>query len=235
VGFRQNIANMSPAPEQDPQEQWRKIVAEDDRTVSSYWRALRRRFMKMPRWTRIGAITLLLVFALAAVYAFSPAESARLQIICQHNFRSAQLSVLVDGEQVYGGGLTTKKRMGILPKGGSGVETFSKVINVPTGRHVVQVRINAPEEGFDQSRSAAADFAAEQESIISINATRRNTLAVSLEGASVVSASTASESHAIPKSGITILFSILGTMLSASISFLVQEFWRSHKNRASSN
>jgi len=36
------------------------------------------------------------------------------------------------------------------------------------------------------------------------------------------------------KSGITIVFSILGTMLSASISFLVQEFWRSHKNRMSS-
>jgi hypothetical protein len=187
----------------------------------------------MPRWTRIGAITILLVFALAAVYAFSPTETARLQIICQHNFRSAQLSVLVDGAQVYGGGLNTKKRLGILPKGGLGVETFSKVISVPTGRHVVQVRINAPGEGFDQARTA--DFTPERESIISINATRRNALAVSLEGASVVSASTVSEPHAIPKSGITILFSILGTMLSASISFLVQEFWRSHKNRVSSS
>jgi hypothetical protein len=226
---------MSPTPEQDPQEQWRKIVSEDDDTLSSRWRTLRRRFKKMPRWTRIGAITILLVFALAAVYAFSPTETARLQIICQHNFRSAQLSVLVDGAQVYGGGLNTKKRLGILPKGGLGVETFSKVISVPTGRHVVQVRINAPGEGFDQARSAAADFTPERESIISINATRRNALAVSLEGASVVSASTASEPHAIPKSGITILFSILGTMLSASISFLVQEFWRSHKNRVSSS
>src|SRR4029077_20835436 len=132
---------MSPAPEQDPQEQWRKIVSEDDQTAS-HWRALRRRLMKMPRWTRIGAVSLLLVFALVAVYAFLPTETARLQIICQHNFRSAQLSILVDGAQVYGGGLNVRKRLGMLPKGGSGVETFSKVINVPTGRHVVQVRIS---------------------------------------------------------------------------------------------
>src|SRR6476659_1115824 len=131
---------MSPASEQDPQEQCREIVSEDGQTVS-HWRALRRRLMKMPRWTRIGAVTLLLVFALLAVYAFSPTETARLQIICQHNFRSAQLSVLVDGAQVYGGGLNARKRLGILPKGGSGVETFSKVMSCPTGRHVVQVRI----------------------------------------------------------------------------------------------
>jgi hypothetical protein len=95
----------------------------------------------------------------------------------------------------------------------------------------VQVRISAPGEGFDQARSATADFAPERESIVAINATRRNTLVVSLDGASVESAAAASESHPIPRGGMTVLFSILGTMLSASISFLVQEFWRSHKNR----
>jgi len=224
---------MSLAPAQDPQEHWRKIVSEDDATVSSRWRALQRRFSRMPRWTRYGAITVLLIISIFAVYAAIPAESARLQLICQHSFRSAQLSVLVDGSVVYSGNLGTasKKRLGILPKGASGPEAFSKVIDVPTGKHVVQVRISAPGEGFDQARSATADFAPERESIVAINATRRNTLVVSLDGPSVESAATASESHPIPRGGMTVLFSILGTMLSASISFLVQEFWRSHKNR----
>jgi hypothetical protein len=223
---------MSPAPEQDPQEQLRKTASEDDQTVSSQ-SALRRRFLKMPRWAGIGAITLLLVLALVAVYAFSSVETARLQIICQHNFRSAQLSVLVDGAQVYGGGLNSRKRLGVLPRSGAGVETFSKVISVPAGRHVVQVHISAPGEGFDQVRSATADFAPERESIVAINATRRNTLVVNLEGASMESAATANEPRPIPRNGMTVLFSILGTMLSASVSFLVQEFWRSHKNRPS--
>ena len=223
---------MSPAPEQDPQEQWQKIVSEDDQTGSSYWRALRRRFLKMPRWTRIGAITILLVFALVTVYAFLPAQSARLQIICQHNLHSAQISVLVDGEQVYSGALSARKRLGVLPKSASGTESFSKLVSVPAGQHVVLVHISAPGEGFDQARSVAADFTPERESILIVNSTRRNTLAMNFQGASaVVNASAESGSHPLPKSGATILFSILGTMLSASISFLVQEFWRSHKNR----
>ena len=195
----------------------------------------------MPLWTRYGAITLLLIAAIFAVYVAVPAEQAHLQIICQHSFRSAQLSVLVDGSVVYSNNVNvaSKKRLGILPKGQSGPDIFSKVIDVPTGKHVVQVRISAPGEEFDQVRSAVADFTSDRESILQINATRRNALTVNFEGASSsttapLAASSASESHPLPKGGITIVFSILGTMLSASISFLVQEFWRSHKNRISS-
>ena len=224
---------MSQVPEQDDQEKWRKIVSEDDATFSSYWGGLQRRFRKMPRWTRIGAITLLLTVALVAVYAFTPSESARLQIICQHSFRAAQLSVMVDGSVVYSGNLSTtsKKRLGFIPKGASGPESFSKVIGVPVGKHVVREHISAPGEGFDQARSAAADFTPERESVLVINSTRRNALAVNFEGAPVGKASAETESHPVSRNGITVLFSILGTMLSASISFLVGEFWRSHKNR----
>ena len=112
-------------------------------------------------------------------------EQAHLQIICQHSFRSAQLSVLVDGSPVYTSNINvaSKKRLGILPKGQSGPEIFSKLIDVPTGRHVVQVRMSAPDEGFDQARSAAADFTSDRESILQINAMRRNTLAVNFDGA----------------------------------------------------
>jgi hypothetical protein len=196
----------------------------------------------MPGWTRYGVVTLLLIGAIFAVYAAVPAEQGRLQIICQHSFRSAQLSVLVDGSVVYSSSLNgaAKKRLGILPKGQSGPEIFSKVLDVPTGRHVVQVHISAPGEGFDQARSAAANFTPDRDSILQINATRRNALAVNFDGmtssaaAAPVAASSAPDSHPLPKSGITIVFSILGTMLSASISFLVQEFWRSHKNKVSS-
>jgi hypothetical protein len=229
---------MSLAPAQEHVEQMQTSVSAGDATAPTRWRALRVRFGKMPGWTRYGAITILLIAAIFAVYAAVPAEQARLQIICQHSFRSAQLSVLVDGSVVYSSNMNgaSKKRLGILPKGASGPESFSKVIDVPTGKHVVQVRISAPGEGFDQARSAAADFTPDRESILQINATRRNTLAVNFEGATsstmaAATASSAPDSHPLPKSGITIVFSILGTMLSASISFLVQEFWRSHKNR----
>lgn len=234
---------MSLAPAQDHVEELQTSVSASDAAAPTRWHALQVRFRKMPGWTRYGAVTILLIAAIFAVYAAVPAEQARLQIICQHSFRSAQLSVLVDGSMVYSSNMNaaSKKRLGILPKGQSGPEIFSKVIDVPTGKHVVQVRMSAPGEGFDQARSAAADFTPDRESILQINATRRNTLAVNFEGAAssttTAAASTASstpDSHPLPRNGITIVFSILGTMLSASISFLVQEFWRSHKNRVSS-
>ena len=95
-----------------------------------------------------------------------------------------QLSVTVDGEPIYIVNLiTSKRRMGILPRSASGLETFSKVITVSAGRHMVQVHISAPGEGFDQARIAAADFTPDRASIMQINATRRNTMAVSLDGA----------------------------------------------------
>jgi hypothetical protein len=231
---------MSLAPAQDHAEQLQTSVPAESAAAPSRWRALQLRFRKMPLWTRYGAITVLLIAAIFIVYTLVPSETARLQIICEHSFRSAQLSVLLDGSVVYSSNVNVaaKKRLGILPKGQSGPEIFSRVIDVPAGKHVVQVRISAPDEGFDQARSAAADFTADRESILQINATRRNTLAVNFEGATPVpaapNASAAPESHPLPKSGLTIVFSILGTMLSASISFLVQEFWRSHKNRMSS-
>ena len=228
---------MSLAPAQDHAEQIQTSVSASDAVAPSRSSALRTRFRKMPVWTRYGAITVLLIAAIFAVYAAMPAEQAHLQIICQHSFRSAQLSVLVDGSIVYSNNVNvaSKKRLGILPKGQSGPEIFSKLIDVPTGKHVVQVRISAPAEGFDQARSAAADFTSDRESILQVNATRRNALAVNFDGATTsaaaTNASSAPESHPLPRNGITIVFSILGTMLSASISFLVQEFWRSHKNR----
>jgi hypothetical protein len=231
---------MSLAPAQDHAEQLQISVPAADAAAPSLWRALRLGFRKMPLWTRYGAITILLIAIIFVVYAAIPIEQAHLQLICQHNFRSAQLSVLVDGSVVYSSNVNVaaKKRLGILPKGQSGPEIFSKLIDVPTGRHVVQIRMSAPDDGFDQARSAAADFTSDRESILQVNATRRNTLAVNFDGATTsavaTNASSTPDSHPLPKNGITIVFSILGTMLSASISFLVQEFWRSHKNRMSS-
>lgn len=232
---------MSLAPAQDHAEQIQTSVPAESPVAHSRWSALRARFRTMPLWTRYGAITILLIAIIFAVYAAIPVEQAHLQIICQHSFRSAQLSVLVDGSVVYSNNVNaaSKKRLGILPKGQSGPEIFSKVIDVPTGKHVVQVRISAPNDGFDQARTVAADFTADRESILQINATRRNALAVNFDGATTAplaanASAAAPESHPLPKSGITIVFSILGTMLSASISFLVQEFWRSHKNRMTS-
>src|SRR5258708_3348434 len=130
--------SLAPAQAQEHIEEPQTSVSASDSATPSRWLALRARFRKMPGWTPYGTITILMIAAIFAVYAAVPAEQARLQVICQHNFRSAQLSVLVDGSVAYSSNMNvaSKKRLGILPKGQSGPEVFSKLIDVPTGKHV---------------------------------------------------------------------------------------------------
>ena len=122
---------MSSAPAQDHAEQLQTSVPADDSAAPS--RSLRLRFRKMPLWTRYGAITILLIAIIFAVYAAIPVEQAHLQIICQHSFRSAQLSVLVDGSAVYSSNVNvaSKKRLGILPKGQSWAGNFLQADRCP--------------------------------------------------------------------------------------------------------
>ena len=107
---------MSLAPAQDHAEQIQTSVSASDAGAPPRSSAPRTRFRKMPVWTRYGAITVLLIAAIFAVYAAMPAEQAHLQIICQHSFRSAQLSVLVDGSVVYSTNVNvaSKKRLPAL-------------------------------------------------------------------------------------------------------------------------
>jgi hypothetical protein len=86
---------MSSAPAQDHTEQLQTSVPADDSAAPS--RSILFRFRKTPLWTRYGVITILLIAIIFAVYAAVPVQQAHLQLICRHSFRSAQLSVLVDG------------------------------------------------------------------------------------------------------------------------------------------
>jgi hypothetical protein len=106
---------MSSAPAQDQTEQLQATVPKDNATSSS---SLRLRFRKMPLWIRYGVTTIVLIAIILAVYTAVPVEQAHLQIICQHSFRSAQLTVLVDGSAVYSSNMNvaSKKRLGILPR-----------------------------------------------------------------------------------------------------------------------
>src|SRR6476646_2193981 len=104
---------MSLAPAQDHAQQIQTSVPAGDAIAPSRWSALRTRFRKMPVWTRYGGITVLLIAAIFAVYAAMPAEQAHLQIICQHSFRSAQLSFLVDGSIVYSTTVNVASKTGL--------------------------------------------------------------------------------------------------------------------------
>src|SRR5579864_3962372 len=106
-------------------------------------------------------ITAATVFAIALVMHLA-SGNATLKVQMQHSFRSAQVSVWVDGdlacsEHVVG---SERRRFGLLPAGIGG--NFSRLLQVPSGRHTVKVRVTS-DEGYDNTGSISADFPADSE------------------------------------------------------------------------
>ncbi len=165
-----------------------------------------------------------LVLGLISLPFVHRSGSARLNLVCQHNFRRAEISVLIDDDQVYRGTLTgsMRKRFGILESGVQG--SFSKTLDVPAGRHAVQVSVKPAGEPYELSQTTSADLAE--------NSVR--TLSVSVHGGAVQLAwdDAVVSSDAPPASGYrkytgSTLMTIWGSAMSAVVGFFIQEFLRS--------
>ena len=169
-----------------------------------------------------------LAAVLLGISAFLFLPSATLQLVCHHEFRSADLTVSVDGEVVDTQALTgsVRKVFGVLEKTEG---TYVRTLSVGAGRHVVAVRMRAA--GFDRTRTIEGDFARGRESTLSVEAGRGLSLAWrgTPGGASSVEAASASSSW-VRYAG-SILMTILGSIVSASIGVFVQDFLRARKAR----
>ena len=196
--------------------------------LASIWN----RMKHLSRRVYLSSLAVLLLIALLLVYAFVPSGSAKLRVDCQSNFRSAQLLIIVDGQQMFNGSISgaTKKRFVVFSKNASA--GFSRTFSVTPGPHTVQVHLSALSEGYDQAKSAYAEFLQGKETVLAITAGRRTPLALNFEGAAPIQLAE-TQPQSTPHL-FSVLISVLGTMLSASISFLMQEFWRSHKASRSS-
>ena len=79
------------------------------------------------------------------------------EIRSQHSFRSADLSIWVDGNLVYQDELTGVAKRRLLFR--TTVQgSFSEVLRVPAGKRLVRVRVRSESEGYDQTRESAAEF-----------------------------------------------------------------------------
>lgn len=196
---------------------------------------LRCKFTSLPRSRRYAASSVVLLLLMLAAYEIFFSESAQLRIVSQHSFRSAQLLVKVNGKVICETTLTgnSRKHFGILP-GGSVGGTYSTVANVSSGRNLVEVRVSAPAEGFDETRALEANFRDGEQNLLTINSSRSSGVVLKSPGSAPATLAGTGDSKGISLSLFSIIFSALGTMFSASVSFMVQEFWKSHKNRDSS-
>ncbi|HLH07866.1 MAG TPA: hypothetical protein VKW78_11565 [Terriglobales bacterium] len=183
---------------------------------------------RVPVKVRIGLGASLGILFLVSVYFWLTAGSALLIITGSHPFRKAQVSVWLDGSlqfrQEFSG--STRKRYALF---GSRVETFSRTLNISSGLHEVEVRVQSAADGFDETRRYKGQFESNQKTRLYLSATRSQ-LFLNVQNQRAVEVSEAKESG----SGFlmyarSLMLTVGGSILSAAIGFLVQDFLKSRK------
>ena len=163
---------------------------------------------------------------LLGISAFLSAPSATLKLVCHHEFRSAEITISIDGEVVLTGTLTgaVKKWLGVVERAGG---TYTRIIPVSSGRHRVEVRLRAP--GYDRTRSIEADFSRGTSSTLSIDSGRD--LSLVWRGADRGVGGTEPDGGSFPwlKYAGSIFGTIFASIISASIGVFVQDFLRARK------
>ena len=172
----------------------------------------------------LGLLAAVLLGLSAAVFL----PSATLQLVCRHDFRSADLTVSIDGEVVHTQALTgaTRKLFGVLERTEG---SYATTLSVGAGRHVVGVRFRAP--GYDRTRSIEGEFSRGKESTLSVDAVRGLSLAWRAAGSGGSAADPPSASSSFFKYAGSIVMTIFGSIVSASIGVLVQDYLRARKAR----
>jgi hypothetical protein len=154
--------------------------------------------------------------------------SATLQLVCRHDFRSAELTVSIDGDVVHTETVTgaVRKWFGVLEKTEG---SYATTLSVGAGRHVVGVRLRAP--GYDRNRSIEGEFSRGKESTLSVDAVRGLSLAWRGAAGGASAADPPSAASSVFKYAGSIVMTIFGSIVSASIGVLVQDYLRARKAR----
>ena len=166
----------------------------------------------------LGAIAL-------AIRGELPATDVNLRLKVQHSFRTAQLSVWVDGKLAYSGKLfgSVKKKFGFIP--GSVEGSLSETLALTPGPHTVRVRVSS-DDGSVQEDSVQATFTANNPRTLSVTA-RRDDLSLAWQGVSAVSppADPGSSTAAgwLQRYGGSLLMTVAGSIVSALTGYAIRE------------
>lgn len=187
----------------------------------------RRAMQSLPpraRWAVLGGAAILVVLA---CYLALSVGSAKLKLVGRHGFRSAEVSVWVDGKLAYSDQVSgnAKKRLGIFGRAGG---TFSRTLGLAAGEHVVQVRLASPTEHYDQTRRCGVNLIPGKEATLLISG-ERGGLSLAYHGPPVMPAELPGHDYAAVVRSL--LVTVGGSVTSAVIGFLVQDFLRTRKAR----
>jgi hypothetical protein len=124
---------------------------------------------RLPAQARIILGFFLVAAVLMALHTASTGKDSSLHLTLQHGFRSADLSLWVDGDLAYSGKLrgSTKKKFGLIP--GSVYGRLSEIVPVSSGTHRIRVQVKA-EDGSTQQDSLTGNFVPNSERELSVSA-----------------------------------------------------------------
>lgn len=178
----------------------------------------------IPPKARLAVLTGSLVLVGFFIHSAWSSGVSTLQVVCRHNFRAADVSVRVDGDLAFSEQISgaAKKRLGLFEQ----VEgNFSKSVSLPSGEHIVEVRLKSADDGFDQTKSSRVNLSRGEVATLQVS-TSRSSMSLAYQGPEV---SSAGWSH-ISSSALSLLVTLMGSIASAGVGFFVQEFLKSRKS-----
>jgi hypothetical protein len=160
------------------------------------------------------------------IAVFLTLPSAMLNVVCRHDFRSVELTVSIDGDVVLEKTLSgsVRKWLGVVERTGG---TYARAIPVTSGKHVVEVRLHAA--GYDSTRTIRGDFGRGREYTLTVDPGRELSLS-RRNPAGETAAPDRREDTAWLTYGRSLLLTVFGSIVSATIGVFVQAMLRSRKN-----
>jgi len=161
-----------------------------------------------------------------AIHAALAGHDANLRLKVQHNLRSADLSVWINGDLVYSGKLvgTVRKKFGLIPDMQG---SMSETLPISSGTKQVRVRV-VSDDGSEQEDTISGDFVRNAQQTLSVVA-RRGDLSLSWQHPETTAPETASSLQTPSNPGWvdryagSLLMTVAGSIISALTGYAIKE------------
>jgi hypothetical protein len=182
-------------------------------------RQIRDWLARIPAKAQIVLGLFLVAAVLLAVHTVMAGKDASLRLSLQHAFRSADVSVWIDGDLAYSGKLigSVKKKFGLIP--GSVQGRLSEIVPVSAGTHQIRVRV-VSEDGTAQQDSLSGDFVRNAERELSVSARPSG---LSLAWLATNTAGSSSSEGWFARYANALFLTIAGSIISAITGFALRE------------
>jgi hypothetical protein len=186
--------------------------------AAQIWRQSRDWVVRLSLTARIMLGLFLFAVVVVALHTAFSAKNASLHLTVQHGFRSADISLWVDGDLAYSAKLSgsVKKKFGLIA--GSVQGNLSEIVPISSGIHQIRVQVQ-PEGGSAQQDTVTGDFAANTERKLSVSVRPGN---LSLTWIGTTAAPTSGPSW-FAHYASTVFLTIGGSIVSALTGFALRE------------